>query len=475
MPSTARIIVTHRVISLRYRPQDFDELTGQSHVVLSLKGAIKSGRIGHAFLFSGPRGVGKTTAARIFAKSLNCAEGPTVHPCQKCQSCREIALSRSIDVIEVDGASNRGIDEIRNLREAVQYSPLHGKHKIYIIDEVHMLTDQAFNALLKTLEEPPPSVKFIFATTNPGKVPQTILSRCERFAFKRLSVKEICSRLKSITDKENISITDKALHYIALRAEGSIRDGESVLEQLVSFVEGKIAEDDVFKLIGFLSSEFYFDFMQKIVKGNHAHVLRALNEGIEDGAAPLEIYRGIVDYLRSALLVYSNMPQEFIDLSDDEIQRIRSLELNKEKIMSMLEVLLRSEDLVKRSMNTRIAAELLFCRLAMGNDPLPQKHGQASANDFSDELQKALQVQSPKLSALIQSSSIEVEGKNVRITVDQDFSRKLLMSSKDILEKTLKQVLKHDVVLQVDVGQNVKKDNNLEDAIRALFDGEEVR
>lgn len=467
--------MTHRVISLRYRPQDFDELTGQSHVVLSLKGAIKSGRIGHAFLFSGPRGVGKTTAARIFAKSLNCAEGPTVHPCQKCQSCREIALSRSIDVIEVDGASNRGIDEIRNLREAVQYSPLHGKHKIYIIDEVHMLTDQAFNALLKTLEEPPPSVKFIFATTNPGKVPQTILSRCERFAFKRLSVKEICSRLKSITDKENISITDKALHYIALRAEGSIRDGESVLEQLVSFVEGKIAEDDVFKLIGFLSSEFYFDFMQKIVKGNHAHVLRALNEGIEDGAAPLEIYRGIVDYLRSALLVYSNMPQEFIDLSDDEIQRIRSLELNKEKIMSMLEVLLRSEDLVKRSMNTRIAAELLFCRLAMGNDPLPQKHGQASANDFSDELQKALQVQSPKLSALIQSSSIEVEGKNVRITVDQDFSRKLLMSSKDILEKTLKQVLKHDVVLQVDVGQNVKKDNNLEDAIRALFDGEEVR
>ncbi len=467
--------MTHRVISLRYRPQDFDELTGQSHVVLSLKGAIKSGRIGHAFLFSGPRGVGKTTAARIFAKSLNCAEGPTVHPCQKCQSCREIALSRSIDVIEVDGASNRGIDEIRNLREAVQYSPLHGKHKIYIIDEVHMLTDQAFNALLKTLEEPPPSVKFIFATTNPGKVPQTILSRCERFAFKRLSVKEICSRLKSITDKENISITDKALHYIALRAEGSIRDGESVLEQLVSFVEGKIAEDDVFKLIGFLSSEFYFDFMQKIVKGNHAHVLRALNEGIEDGAAPLEIYRGIVDYLRSALLVYSNMPQEFIDLSDDEIQRIRSLELNKEKIMSMLEVLLRSEDLVKRSMNTRIAAELLFCRLAMGNNPLPQKHGQASANDFSDELQKALQVQSPKLSALIQSSSIEVEGKNVRITVDQDFSRKLLMSSKDILEKTLKQVLKHDVVLQVDVGQNVKKDNNLEDAIRALFDGEEVR
>jgi DNA polymerase-3 subunit gamma/tau len=241
--------MAHRVISLKYRPQHFDELTGQNHVVVSLKGAIKSGRIGHAFLFAGPRGVGKTTTARILAKSLNCIEGSTIHPCQQCQPCREITLSRSIDVVEIDGASNRGIEEIRNLREGVKYSPIHGRYKIYIIDEVHMLTQEAFNALLKTLEEPPPKVIFIFATTNPSKLPATILSRCQRFIFKRLSVKEITTRLCVIAEKENIKLTKDALHYIATRADGSIRDGESILEQLAAFVEGEITADDVFKLI----------------------------------------------------------------------------------------------------------------------------------------------------------------------------------------------------------------------------------
>lgn len=466
--------MNHRVISLRYRPQDFDELTGQRHVVLSLKGAIGSKRIGHAFLFSGPRGVGKTTAARIFAKSLNCAEGPTIHPCQKCQSCREIALSRSIDVVEVDGASTRGIDEIRNLREAVQYSPLYGKYKIYIIDEVHMLTTEAFNALLKTLEEPPPSVKFIFATTNPGKLPQTILSRCERFAFKRLSVKEICSRLRSLAEKENVSITDKALHYIALKADGSIRDGESILEQLVSFVEGKITEDDVFKLTGFMSSEFYFTLLQKIVQGNHADVLRTLNTGIEDGADPLEIYRGSVDYLRAALLIASGLPQEFMDVGEEEVDKLQSLELNREKIIGMLEMLLRSEEMVRRSINTRIAIELLFCRLIQGNDPAAVTKSPAEKGDFKGQMLTVLQTQSPKLAALIQNSSVEIEEKTVRITVDQDFSRNLLVNSKDLVEKIMKKILKRDVSLLVETGEK-KKENNLENAIRALFDGEEVR
>lgn len=467
--------MNHRVISLRYRPQDFDELTGQAHVVLSLKGAIKSRRIGHAFLFSGPRGIGKTTAARIFAKSLNCVEGPTIHPCQKCQSCREIALSRSIDVVEIDGASNRGIDEIRNLRESAQYSPLHGKYKIYIIDEVHMLTAEAFNALLKTLEEPPPSVKFVFATTNPTKVPQTILSRCERFAFKRLSVKEICSRLKSITEKETINIADKALHYIALRADGSIRDAESVLEQLISFVEGTITEDHVFKLVGFLSSEFYYDVVRKVIEGNHAEVLTAVNSGIEDGADPLEIYRGVVDYLRAALLVSSNMPQEFMDLSDEEINNIRSLDIGRDKIIRMVEALLRSEDMVRRSINTRIAIELVFCQLLQIDGPAPTPREGMNRGDLKQQLLAVLQAKSPKLAALIQKSSLETDEKNVRITVDQEFSRKILVDSGHLLQAVLKKILKRDIDLLVEVAENKKKENNLENAIRALFDGEEVR
>jgi DNA polymerase-3 subunit gamma/tau len=462
------------VISLKYRPQDFDELTGQSHVVLSLKGAIKSGRIGHAFLFAGPRGVGKTTAARIFAKSLNCVEGPTVHPCQKCQSCVEIASSRSIDVVEIDGASNRGIDEIRNLREAVQYAPLYSRRKVYIIDEVHMLTNEAFNALLKTLEEPPPSVVFIFATTNPVKVPQTILSRCERFIFKRLSVKEIAARLKSIGQKEGISITEKALHYISVRADGSVRDGESVLEQLVSFVEGTITEEDVFRLIGFLSSAFYFDLMGKIMKRSHADVLLTLNQAIEDGADPLEIYRGLTDYMRAALLVHSGMPTELLDLGDDEIEKVRAMSSTRDQIMKMLEVLLNAEDSIKRSMNTRIALELLFFQILGSIEAPPGQQDSGNPEDIKQEILKVLQVQSPKLAALVQGSTIFVEGSNVRIGVKDDFAKKMLTSSQGVLQTILVKLLKHDVAIHVDV-VNAKKENNLEETIRALFDGEEVR
>lgn len=467
--------MNHRVISLKYRPQDFDDLTGQSHVVLSLKGAIKSGRIGHAFLFAGPRGVGKTTTARIFAKSLNCIEGPTIHPCQKCQACREIALSRSIDVVEIDGASNRGIDEIRNLREAVGYAPLHSQHKVYIIDEVHMLTEPAFNALLKTLEEPPPSVIFIFATTNPVKIPQTILSRCERFVFKRLSVAEISTRLKSIAAKENLEITSKALHYIAVRADGSVRDGESLLEQLSSFVEGKITEEDVFKLIGFLGSEFYAGFIQHILQKGYADVLRVLNKGIENGADPLEIYRGLVDYLRAALLVSSQLPEEFLDLSADEIGKIRSMELSREKVMGMLEVLLGSEDLIKRSMNARVAIELLLCQLIRSIDKVPVQKNEGCRGDIKEEMLKILQMQSPKLAAIVHNSSIKKEGKTIAIAAENDFAQKQLLHSKGMLEIILKKLLQEDCTLRVNIADEVKKENNLEDTIRVLFDGEEVR
>ncbi len=315
--------MAHRVFSLKYRPQNFDELTGQNHIVLSLKGAINSGSIGHAFLFAGPRGVGKTTTARILAKSLNCASGPTVNPCQNCPSCKEIAASRSVDVIEIDGASNRGIDEIRNLREGIKYAPLHGRYKIYIIDEVHMLTEQAFNALLKTLEEPPASVIFVLATTDPAKVPATILSRCQRFAFKRLSISEISRRLKSIADKEGIEITEKALYYLALRADGSIRDGESILEQLSSFVDGKITEEHVFNLIGFISIDFYIDLINKIIRKDLAGAFTLLNKNIEEGVDVFEIYQGLLMCLRKTLLVHIGLNPELIESTREEIAIIK--------------------------------------------------------------------------------------------------------------------------------------------------------
>jgi DNA polymerase-3 subunit gamma/tau len=474
----------HRVLSLKYRPQNFDELTGQKHIALSLKGAIKSGRIGHAFLFAGPRGVGKTTTARIFAKNLNCIEGPTIHPCQECQSCKEITLSRSIDVIEIDGASNRGIEEIRNLREGVKYSPLHGRYKVYIIDEVHMLTQEAFNALLKTLEEPPPKVVFIFATTNPLKVPATILSRCQRFVFKRLSVKEIITRLKLIADKEDIKITEKALHYMAVRADGSIRDGESILEQLTSFVEGQITEDDVFKLIGFLGSSFYFELLNTVLKKDLRQVILLLNKGIEDGADPLEIYRGYTNYLRAAFLLKTDVPQEFVDLNDDEINQLQAVDFNRDEIIHMIDICLNFEETIKRSVNVRIALELLFSQLVLYlRKPGEQHSDSRTVNrprsdreiDLKHAISNELEKNSPKLAAIVHKSRIERSGKNVNIVAENEFVKKQLIDNQEKILSVLNNLLDNDVTLNVDITHQKQEDNNLIKSIKAMFDGEEVR
>ncbi len=472
----------HRVISLKYRPQNFDELTGQAHIVMSLKGAIKTGRIGHAFLFAGPRGVGKTTTARILAKSLNCVEGPTVHPCQKCESCREITMSRSIDVVEIDGASNRGIDEIRNLREGVRYSPLHGRHKIYIIDEVHMLTQEAFNALLKTLEEPPPNVVFVFATTNPTKVPATILSRCQRFAFKRLSLKEITTRLRTIAEKEKINITDRALHYIAIRADGSIRDGESILEQLVSFVEGEIKEEDVFQLVGFLAVDYYAELLNLTIAGDLGKVIALLNRGIEEGAGPLEIYRGFTNYLRMMLLVKANVSTEYIDLDEKERALLKNIPLSEAEIISMLETCLRYEDSIRRSTNSRIAAELFLSQLVlprMQSSSLAQTtseeqtaHGDTSV--LGEHLAEQLQGRSPTLAGIIRRSEVKKQGTGIAIVTDSDFSKEKILGDRKRVEQILKKLTGTDTTLTVEVARSGKEDDII-NTLKVMFDGEEIR
>jgi DNA polymerase-3 subunit gamma/tau len=453
--------MSHRVISLRYRPQDFDELTGQTHITRSLKGAIKSGRIGHAFLFAGPRGVGKTTTARILAKSLNCNEGTGVHPCQKCQSCKEITLSRNIDVIEIDGASNRGIDEIRNLREGVKYSPLHGRYKIYIIDEVHMLTQEAFNALLKTLEEPPPNVIFVFATTNPMKVPMTILSRCQRFVFKRLSIKEISSRLGAIAEQESIKITPNALYYLAVRADGSIRDGESILEQLISFIDGEITEQDVFKLIGFLGSSFYISLLKHILAQDLKRVIELFNEGLEDGADPVEIYRGLTSFLRAIFIAKTGLPDEFVELSEDEVTAIQDIPLDRETLIMMLEICIGFEEMIRRSVNIRVVMELLLSRLVLNTggsaESIQEKKSEksrknpSSTTSLKDKLSKKLQSKSPKLAGVVHDADLRKDGNNIIISAKSDFSKGQLEKNKEILEKALKELAKGDFTLTINM------------------------
>ena len=275
--------MSYLVLARKYRPQTFDELVGQAHITELLRKSIESGRIAHAFLFCGPRGIGKTSCARILAKSLNCQNGPTLKPCGECPACLEIANGNSFDVIEIDGASNRGIDEIRTLRENVKFAPSYGRYKIYIVDEVHMLTSDAFNALLKTLEEPPEHVKFIFATTEVHKVPATILSRCQRFDFKRIQVEIIMDNLKGICVKENLKANEEALFAIAKASQGSMRDALSILDQLSALSDKGIDAADVFSMLGMVEIEFLFDLTDALIARNCVKALDIFNQVIERG------------------------------------------------------------------------------------------------------------------------------------------------------------------------------------------------
>src|ERR1041384_8104658 len=275
--------MSYQVIARKYRPQCFGDVVGQEHVTQTLSNAIAANRIAHAYLFCGPRGTGKTTIARIFAKCLNCTGGPKADFDEEDPRCKEIAEGRSLDVLEIDGASNRGIEEIRELRETVKYVPATSRFKIYIIDEVHMLTKEAFNALLKTLEEPPAHVKFMFATTEPEKVLPTILSRCQRFDLRRIPARLIVEHLKKIAREEKVKIDDEALHAIARGAEGGMRDAESALDQLISFCGNKIVEADVLSMFGLAARQQILTMVGAVLQGQVDVVLRELNDLAQNG------------------------------------------------------------------------------------------------------------------------------------------------------------------------------------------------
>src|SRR4051794_28089249 len=304
--------VSYQVFARKYRPQTFDDLVGQGHVTRTLKNAVEQNRLAHAYLFVGPRGIGKTSTARILAKALNCVKGPTVTPCGVCDSCKEITGGNSLDVLEIDGASNNGVEQVRELRDNVRYAPSKGHFKIYIIDEVHMLTSAAFNALLKTLEEPPEHVKFIFATTEPQKVLPTILSRCQRFDLHRIPANLIAQHLQFIAGKEKITLEPAAAHAIARGADGGLRDAESMLDQLVAFCGETIAEADVLNVFGFTSEQTVADFTTKILRGETSAALGLLDEQAAAGKEMMKLMSDLISYLRD-LLVGKVKPEALAD------------------------------------------------------------------------------------------------------------------------------------------------------------------
>ncbi len=356
--------MSYIVLARKWRPQGFDDLIGQESVVKTFENAISSGKIVHAYLFSGPRGVGKTSSARILAKALNCEERSGSGPCGQCQSCQAITDGASIDVFEIDGASNNSVDAVRELRETVKYAPSGGHYKIYIIDEVHMLSTSAFNALLKTLEEPPEHVIFIFATTEPKKIPSTILSRCQHHAFRRISKSRIKEQLKKISDKEEIDIRGKALDMIAKAAEGSMRDALTLLDQAYSFSDS-ITEQELQSLLGLPEIDIIHNLSETILNGNISETLVIIKELTDRGSDLRQLTRELVEHFRNiAIVKVSDNAGGLLEFAEDEIEKYKlyAAEVNIEQLTLLLSELLRLEGEVRNAVNPRYTLELGLLR-----------------------------------------------------------------------------------------------------------------
>jgi DNA polymerase-3 subunit gamma/tau len=365
----------YQVLARKYRPQSFLEVLGQPAIVTTLKNAIKFNRLAHAYLFCGSRGTGKTTLARVFAKALNC-QSPTDdgEPCNHCSSCREIASGHSLDVLEIDGASHRGIDDIRQINETVGYAAASGKYKIYIIDEVHMLTKEAFNALLKTLEEPPPKVLFLFATTEPHKVLPTILSRCQRFNLSRIPTENIIGKLRKIAQELNVDVEDEALRLLAHRADGGLRDAESLFDQIIAFHEGHITAKTISDVLGIVPRETLFTLDQAGKEGRLSVAFDIAHQIFTEGKDIAHFVETMTEHFRTLLLIkLSGSQSSLLQLSEADIKRYEASSklYSHEQCLTILDFLIESQHQIRFQPSSRIALEAILLRIMRTHQRLP--------------------------------------------------------------------------------------------------------
>ena len=396
----------HKALYRVYRPKNFSDVIGQEHIVRTLKNQIENNNVGHAYLFCGTRGTGKTSTAKIFSRAVNCTNLHNDEPCNECENCREILEDKTMDVVEIDAASNNSVDDIRELRENVKYSPAKAKYKVYIIDEVHMLSQGAFNALLKTLEEPPSYVIFILATTEPHKIPATILSRCQRFDFKRVTVKDISSRMRYICEKEGIEADEKALNLIARNSQGALRDALSILDQCISFEGNKISYNDVIELLGSVNIEQLFDLAESIIKEDTRKSLQILNDFIIWGKDVRNLVNDLIDHFRNLMVCkISNDLDEIISLPEETIyllkQHAETIDTNN--LIRILNILSEAQDGMKISSNPRVLMEVTMMKIAQ---------------PMFDESKEALIKRIENLEQKIESGNIKVNHISTNQTVD---------------------------------------------------------
>ena len=387
------------MIARKWRPQSFQQLVGQEHISQTLLNALRSNRLHHALLFTGTRGVGKTSTARILAKSIRCPNAIDFAPCNECDVCKDVTSGSSVDVMEIDGASNNGVDAIRELRDSVAYMPAKSKYKVYIIDEVHMLSSSAFNALLKTLEEPPAHVIFIFATTEANKIPVTVLSRCQRFDFRPIASRKIAEHLKYICEQENIAFEDTALWVLAREAQGSMRDSLSLLDQVISFTNSKLNNDNVLSALGLTDRKLLIDCLAALLERSSSQIIEIVKKLYFSGQDPKVFVQDLIEELRHLLLVKLNPNdlKQIVDLPDSELQNLQTLAKNasEEEIHLLFDMSLKGAADLMRAQDAKVVLEMLLLRMANA----PKIHFFFGSEEIPDPVQKKTEFSEPSLNS----------------------------------------------------------------------------